>query len=318
MHPAVNKLVAPGQRRQGIWRNGVLQIHITRACNRACVHCTQGSNLAGKPAMMTVAEFERACQSLDQYWGVVGLFGGNPALHRDFEEICKIMKGYFPLEQRGIWCNDPVGKGAIMRSTFWPAHSNINVHLDSDAAAEFRRDWPEVSPYIKGETQDSLHGAPFVAIKDVVVDEEQRWAMIADCDVSRWWSACIGVVPGRGLRGYFCELAYAQAALHAVTPDAADWPDTGLEVKPGWWRQPMSAFEAQVNLHCHSCGIPLRRPGVQAIGGTREEFSETHRAIARPKTRGREVSFVGVESLERSERPSTQYLPGVTPGYRGQ
>lgn len=311
MHPAVNKLVAPGQKRPGIWRGGILQVMITRKCDASCVHCTQGSNLAGRYAEMTVDEADEAFASLESYPGVVGLFGGNPAVHKDFDKICERMRARIPFEQRGLWSNRLFGKGAVARITFNPKHSNINVHLNSEAADEIRRDWPEASSYVKGEHEDSTHGAPFVALKDVEPDEEKRWALIAECDVSRWWSACIGTIPGRGLRGYFCELAYAQAALHCDDPD---WPDVGSKIEPRWWDRPMSAFEAQVNLHCHSCGIPLRRPGQPAVTGSFEEFSPTHASIARPKTRGRQVHVVeSIGVVERSGRPATEYLPGTTP-----
>ncbi len=318
------KMVVPSDRRP-VWRHGIIQVMVGRACDQACFHCTQGSNLAGKPVVMTPDEFETAIRSLGfgvpgqaPYFGVVGTFGGNPATSPHFESYCEILRAHVPYEQRGLWCNHPRGKGNLCRITFNPAHSNLNVHLDDHAAREFRRDWPECARYLKGADEDSTHGAPFVAMRDVIPDESERWKLIGDCDVNRYWSALVGVVPGRGLRAYFCELAYAQAALHAGADDADDWPDTGLPAEPGWWRRPLADFEAQVRLHCHSCGIPLRRPGQKAIGGEREEFSETHRAIARPKTRDRPVEIVeSIGTIARPARPSTQYLPGVTPGYQG-
>lgn len=313
---AIAQMIAPSQKRP-VWRGGVLQIMITRACDAACFSCTQGSNLAGKPVMMSPEEFETAVKSLEGYFGVVGIFGGNPTMHPEFNLLCEILRAYVPFDQRGLWCNNLRGKGEIVRSTFNPLHSNLNVHLNSEAYSEFARDWPECVPYIKGEKLDSKHSAPFVALKDHIDDEEERWDLIGACDVNQFWSALIGVVPGRGLRAYFCELAYAQAALHATAEDAEDWPDTGLEVTPGWWRQPMAAFDAQVRLHCHACGIPMRRPGQYAIGGEFEEFSETHRAIAKPKVRDRPVQFVeSIGRVERPDRPATEYLPGITPGYR--
>jgi len=93
-------------------------------------------------------------------------------------------------------------------------------------------------------------------------------------------------------------------------------PDTGLEVTPGWWRKSMEAFREQVEIHCHNCGIPLRRDGQLAMNGDREEFSRTHLHIAHPKTRGRPVAIVeSIGTIERSERPATNYLPHTTPGY---
>lgn len=315
------KMVLPSDKRPGIWRSGICQIMVTRACDLACHHCTQGSNLAGKPVMMTPEQFDAACASLEGYFGVVGMFGGNPTMHPQFDELCRIMRARFPFEQRGLWCNNLRGKGAHARVTFNPRHSNINVHLNSEAADEFRRDWPESAPCIKGETTDSIHGSPWVAAKDVISDEAERWRLIGDCDINKHWSAMICAVRGE-LRAFFCEIAGAQAMLHENNPDwdgtGEPMPDTGLSVQPGWWRASLETFEPQIDLHCHSCGIPLRRKGEAAIGGLKEEFSETHRFIARPKVKNRPVEIVSIGGpLQRPARPATQYLAGVTPGYQG-
>jgi hypothetical protein len=80
----------------------------------------------------------------------------------------------------------------------------------------------------------------------------------------------------------------------------------------------MADFEGQFRGMCHHCSIPLNRPGQLAMGGEKEEFSETHRFIARPKVKTRPVEFVSVEALGKRDRPATEYLAGVTPGYRGQ
>ncbi len=291
---ALKKMVPPSKYRN-CWRNGILQIMVTRACDKKCYGCTQGSNLGGKPVMMSVAEFEQAVLSLrnPDYFGVFGVFGGNPAMHNRFEEICAVLRKHVPFEQRGLWCNHPLGKGKICRETFNPKVSNLNVHQDQAAYDEFWRDWPEARPVLKGLKTDSRHSPPFVAMSDVGIHEENRWDMIANCDVNQTWSAAVGVVPGRGLRAYFCEVAYAQAALHGEDPR---WPDTGLKVEPGWWKKPMADFAAQVRLHCHACGIPLRRFGQLANGGQFEEVSEAHLAIYKPKDKARRVQLVTVEA----------------------
>lgn len=324
VHPTIAKMVAPGQKRPGIWRGGIIQIHVTRACDLACFGCTQGSQLGGKPVVMTPEQFEAAVASLEGYWGVTGVFGGNPALSPHFEEYCRILKAHVPYERRGLWCNNLRGKGAVARTTFNPAHSNINVHLDAAAYQEFARDWPEAlesrrEHTTNGLVRDAVHSTPWVAMRDVVPDEQERWRLIGGCDINRHWSAMIGVFRGE-LRGWFCEVAGAQSMLHQDNPDwcgtGEPMPDTGVPVVPGWWRRPMADFAAQVETHCHACGIPLRRPGQLAVGGEAEEFSETHRFIARPKAKGRPVAFVGLDALTMTERPATEYLPNVTPGYR--
>lgn len=320
MHPAILKMKAPCDKREKIWRGGIIQIMVTRACDLACHHCSQGSNLAGKPVMMTVDQFDLACQSLEGYFGVVGMFGGNPAMHPQFGDLCQVMRSRIPFVQRGLWSNNLRGKGSHARITFNPRHSNLNVHMNSEAHAEFSRDWPESIPYLKGLEQDSVHGSPWVSMNDAGIPEDERWRLISQCDVNQHWSAMIGVFRGE-LRAWFCEVAGAQSMLHENNLNWAGtgepMPDTGLEVKPGWWKESMAAFENQVNTHCHDCGIPMRRDGQFAIGGDHEEFSETHRFIARPKVRDRSVQIVSIGgAIERSERPSTEYLPGTTPAIK--
>lgn len=312
-----------------------MQIHVTRACDLGCFNCTQGSNLGGKPVMMTPEQFEEVCKAVKGYFGVVGVFGGNPCLSPHFADICKIMRGQIPWEQRGLWSNHPRGKGSHCRVTFNPRYSNLNVHLVRDAYDEFSRDWPECVPFLKGldpdwpeaksitnrdersrRVGDARHSPPWVAMQDVDVlpdgnggtmenTEENRWKLIAGCDVNQLWSSLFGVFRGE-LRFWFCELAAAQAMLHQNDPN---WPDTGLPVTPGVWNQPMSAFEHQARFHCHRCGIPLRGYGELAIGGTTEQVSESHADIYKPKSKGREVQLVTLQSqLGKPLERATDYI----------
>lgn len=324
---AIAKMVAPGTPRAGKWRGGVIQIHVTRACDNACFGCTQGSNLGGKTGFMAPDQFDLACQSLAGYFGVIGVFGGNPALSPHFPEYCAILRDRFPKDQCGLWCNNPNGHGPEMRRTFNPGHSNLNVHLSRKAWDEFKRDWPESMPF--GLDRDSRHAPVHLAMKDVVPDEGERWRLISGCDINQHWSAMIGVFRGE-VRAWFCEVAGAQAILHQDEPD---YPDTGVPISPvepqraeewkamagaavapgsvfsghfksnepavrPWWQLPMAAFTDQVRKHCHDCGVPLRGHGELAMAADGvEQTSQTHAGIFKPKRPGRRVEVVG--SLEQ-------------------
>jgi hypothetical protein len=303
---AISRMVAPSMRRNCYEHGGILQIWVTRACDKACFNCTQGSNLGGKPGMVTPDQYREAVASLEGYFGIVGMFGGNPAMHPQFDELCQILReSWVPMNQRGLWCNHPRGKGSICRKTFSPKYSNLNVHLDQEAATEFARDWPEAAPYVKGLDGDSRHSPVYVAIQDVIDDEAERWRLIADCDINKYWSAMIGVFRGE-LRAWFCEIAGAQAMLHQHD---TDYPDTGLPVTPGWWRQGIEAYREQITYHCHRCGVPLRGHGDLAIGGKTEQVSKTHADIYKPKVRGREVQVVtDIEQLGDRLGKATDYL----------
>lgn len=309
---AILKMVAPGQRRPGIWRNGVMQVFITRTCDKACFHCTQNSQLSGKANRITVEQFEQAIDSLRGYFGVIGIFGGNPALHPDFTEICRILRLKVPYEQRGLWCNKPFGKGKIMAQTFNPAVSNLNVHQDREAYDEFARDWPNCRNHLKGLDTDSRHGPPLVAMQDVIDSEESRWDLIANCDVNQKWSAMICPVRGQ-LRAFVCELMGAQAMLHQDNPNwmgtGSPMPDTGLEVTEGWWRRPIQHFSEQIKLHCHACGIPLKGYGALANEGPNEQISKTHAEVFKPKDK-RKIELVSdlVQLGEQHLPRATDYL----------
>jgi hypothetical protein len=237
-------------------------------------------------------QFEEACNSLKDYFGVVGMFGGNPAMHPQFPKLCEIMRGTIPYEQRGLWCNNLNGHGAHARITFNPRHSNLNVHMDRRAWDEFHADWPECRPYVKGLEGDSRHIPPFVAMKDIIPNEEERWELISRCDINQNWSALIGVFRGK-LRGYFCEIAGAQAMLHQDEPD---YPDTGVYITPGWWNLPMRSYTEQVKKHCHECGIPLRAYGNLALSGPHEQVTQTHAGIYKTKDKDRKIELVVLRS----------------------
>jgi hypothetical protein len=162
---------------------------------------------------MTPDQARVAFDSLQGYFGVIALFGGNPCISPHFEEICKIMRGAVPWNRRGLWSNHPLGKGKICRQTFNPAVSNLNVHESQEAYNEFAGDWPESKPYLKGLDCDSAHRPPFVELNQMIPDEAERWRLIRDCKINAEWSAMIGIFRGQ-LRGWFCEIAGAQSMLH--------------------------------------------------------------------------------------------------------
>lgn len=335
----LTKMIAPGQRRPNKpYREGVIQIHVTRACDKSCFCCTQGSNLGGQNYFMSPEHFKQAVDSLKGYFGVVGVFGGNPATSQHFVEYCRILReSWVPFEQRGLWCNNPITmeKGAAMRETFDPSISNLNVHLDAEAYSRFRIWWPESQPV--GLHQDSRHSPPYVAMKDVlkkpcpncgppfqgdgrgcsickderfIYDEDRIRELISGCDINQNWSAMIGVFRGE-LRAWFCEVAGAQAILHQHEPD---YPDTGLDPnrmydgEKRWWQLGMHSFTNQVRKHCFDCGVPLRGYGALAQGQETqvEQTSATHASVYRPKRTSRKVEVVtdllqlGIGKIQKS------------------
>lgn len=320
-------MIPPSQIRPTAYKGGIIQIFVTRACNQACFGCTSGSNLAGKPTIMSLEHFEQAVVSLKDYFGVLGVFGGLPTLHPHFSELCAILRKHRPKSHCGLWANDLKGHGAVARETFDPAVSNLNVHLDKESYKEFAKDWPEAMPF--GKDVDSRHATPYVSMMDLGIPEEKRLELIGNCSINKFWSAMICTFRNQ-LRGFFCEIAASQSMLRQwetsgekddyVVPDTGikiagqlNLPDTmpiihGCRIDCDWWKLPMQAFEAQVDYHCHRCAIPLNGYGELAIGGEVEYLSETYKDF-RPKVKGRTVQIVTkLEELKPQGIEVTKYL----------
>ena len=298
-----NKLKSPSDIRP-TWLGGVMQIHITRACDMSCTNCTQGSNLGGKPVVMDLAQFTRAVRSVKNYFGVIGIFGGNPCIHPQFNEICEILAVEIPFKQRGLWSNNLNGHGRLCRRIFNPEFSNLNVHCNQKAFMEMVKDWPECHP--KG-LKDSRHSPPWVALKDIRdLSDETKEQLIENCDINQYWSAMIGVFRNE-LRGWFCEIAGAQSMLHA---DDLNYPDTGIPIESdNWWNYPIDLYKHQIDKHCFECGIPLKGRGSLALG--KDEFvSETHIPIYKlKKPQGKNVHLVTKSSdLNGHVERATDYI----------
>lgn len=278
----LEKMKAPGDRRQGIWRGKVLQVKWLSACNLACNNCTAGVAVIKdrkKVWWMTPDQFRTALRSLKGFGGVIGAFGGNPCLHPKFEEMCAVFREEIPdIDQRGLWSNNLMGHAKVCRETFSPHHSNLNVHGVGPAFEKIKAEWPEAfaarsDMITKGATAPSMHGSWMVALKDVIPDEGVRWDLISRCEVNQRWSAQITVINGE-LRGYFCEWIGTREELdNSVT--------LGVKVEPGWWAQPMSSpgFSEQACHHCHRCSAPLNPKKIRDLGNDPEDYSISNAAL---------------------------------------
>jgi hypothetical protein len=185
-------------------------------------------------------------RSLDGFPGVIAVIGGNPAMHRNFKELCDIFVQEVPNKnQRGLWTNNIFKHSDLAKKVF--GVFNLNPHgyergIKSLAALR-SRGW-----YHQGH---SSHSPLLTAGKDLF-EEEEMWDRISKCDINQNWSASIVQNKGK-LRAYFCEVA--------ASFDLARGTDNGIEVVPGWWRRNVSEFEDQVALFCPGCGVPAKLTG---------------------------------------------------------
>lgn len=219
-----------------------IQIEITNACIFDCANCTRFVKHV-KPFMMSFEQFKTAVDSMEGYPNMVGIQGGEPLLHPQFEEFCEYIGSKFPKEKLGLWTTLPPGYekyNKLIVDTFY--HIFINDHTRPDI----------------------YHHPTLVAIKDVIKDEAEMWQKIDDCWAQKNWSASINP---NGT--FFCEMAASLSMLYPEE-DSKAWP-----VEKGWWKRIPKDYTAQMEQWCPQCGMAcnLKRRSSQ---DTIDDVSQHH------------------------------------------
>ncbi len=279
-------------------RNRIIQIEVTTRCDKTCSNCTRALAQVRKPDM-TPDQFETAVKACREWIlrenGTLSIFGGNPAASKHFIEYCQILASHLPLKNRGLWCNNLLGKGEEASKYFSKeSRFNFNVHRDVDAANEFRRWFPYAQ--IFGEHKASFHSSIFIASSDFISEDQLR-KNVANCQYDTHWSAIIitEAPDWSRLGGYSCEIA----STHARTNGQA----LGVPVEAGWLDLPAESFEHQYEFACRRCSGCLGVEGVVDLGeGSRDQFSKLNEGLVQltvAKSRQTEV----VERIDQGRNP---------------
>lgn len=242
--------------------NDIIQIVVTTACTLQCSNCTQLLPFRRDYRHMSLECFRLAVESLKDWPGVIGIFGGNPCNHPDFPQLCEILSDIIPDQRRrGLWSNDLLKYGDIAAKTFYPSgRFNLNAHGVTVAAEEIKLKLP--GRLIPGsDARQAEHAAILADYHDFNLSPAEWEAARESCDINQKWSAAIverfvsEENAGRPF-AYFCEVA---AAIDGVRGE-----NHGIPAVPGWWQETMAneGFQRQVSQCCdRGCGVPLKIQG---------------------------------------------------------
>ena len=258
-----------------------IHIEITHACNLECANCTRFVGHFHKPFFMDVDTFTKAAKSLQYFPGVVGIMGGEPTLHPEFETLMEIFAEIIPQKnRRGLWTNGFKYQHhkALIEKTF---DKDMIIYNDHN---------PSVPDY---------HQPLLVASKDVVPDYEERMRLIDNCWIQRRWSASI---TPKG--AFFCEVAAAQDHLF-------DGPG-GWDLTSDWWDKRPDEFQDQVQRYCHNCSACVPMHKVSAYDGydyASASNMEKLEKLDTPRFRKGAVLPIGEEILCSSYEDATNIRP---------
>lgn len=279
--------------------NDTIQIMVTRSCNEySCSNCTQLLPFRTDALHMSVDVFRQALRSLKGWPGIRGVFGGNPCSHPKFADLMQVLVEEVPNQkQRGIWTNNLLKHGALVREVFYPlGRFNLNAHADEAAAAEIDR-WLPGKLIQTSRNRPSWHSSMLIDWRDVGMSEQEWVAARETCDINQTWSAGIFERDGQPF-AYFCEVG---GALDGIRGE-----NHGIPAVEGWWRRGMDGFGDQVAQCCdRGCGVPLRQLGQRDIDDT-YDYSTSFIPLVEGKLRPGKVSGHLVTDLAQqpTQRPT--------------
>lgn len=276
----------------------IICVDVTNKCDLHCSNCTRLLENQDEFWDMTPENFRLALRSLKDYPGIIAMIGGNPCMHRNFEELCAIFREEIPRRiQRGLWTNNYFKHRQVIEETF--GTFNLNAHGETKAADELTdlaikmKAIPET--IVWNYREHSSHSPILTAVKDLYAESEM-WEKIVGCDINREWSASI--VQNKGeLRYYFCEVA--------ASFDLARGEDHGSPLVEGWWKQTIVDLADQVKHFCPSCGVPAKQKASMDYA-EEDVYTKTNEAIA-TKNKKRKVIMLTPENKVDVMRRTTQY-----------
>jgi hypothetical protein len=204
--------------------NDTIQIEITNHCHKRCANCTRFVGHVQKQYHMDFDTFKHAVDSLVGFPHMVGIMGGEPLLHPEFERFCEYALSKIPRIQLGLWSAFPEGHESY-RETICKTFGNILLNDHTRA--------------------DIMHHPFLVAIEEVVQDKGKMWNKINKCWAQESWSPSINPHGA-----YFCEMAAAFAMLFEGTVNfMPGWP-----IESRWWERIPKDYTAQMEWFCPLCG----------------------------------------------------------------
>lgn len=198
-----------------------LQIEVTNACLNRCANCTRLVGHHPEPYMMDLDYFREVVDSLREAPMMIGVMGGEPLLHPEFERMCRHLQGRLPPRRLGLWSSLP------------PRFSRYAKLIADTFGA--------VLP--NSHARERILHCPVLVRSDAVLGERFRDA-VEGCWIQRAWSASVNP---RG--AYFCEVA---ASLDLLLKTG-----TAFDVHARWWLKKPREYEAQVRALCSKCGVCL-------------------------------------------------------------
>ncbi len=295
----------------------IIQIDITNACVHECSNCTRFCGHHKKPFFMDFETFKRAVQSLKDFKGTIGVMGGEPTLHPEFERFVNYLHDNIQYNKISNDFVRPVedfmGKMQQQEIENWKIHKNVygknkgaiyGAGLWSAMPAKYYENYELIQDVFKmqalNDHRNPMYHSPILfSRKDMGINDEDWLKLRDDCWAQKMWSA--SVTP-KG--AFFCEIAASLDMLF-------DGPG-GIPIEHGWWMKDPEEFN-QYNW-CELCGIafaPFSRDAREEIDDMSSSILEKLKQKESPKVLSGRYSTINFDGKGKA-------VQGVSEGWKSK
>lgn len=240
----------------------IIQIDITNACMYQCSNCTRFCGHHKKNFFMDFETFQRAVDSMKGYHGTIGVMGGEPTLHPEFERFVKYLHSQLSEGSRkdnhslvkpqkdfieSILLENKIHSEVYQYET-GARETVVGAGLWSAMVPTYKKYYELIQDVFKMQAVNDhgntmYHSPILINRKDLGIPDD-KWIQIRDnCWAQDVWSATI---TPKG--AFFCEIA---GALDMLFDGPGGWP-----IEEGWWKRRPEEFGDQLRW-CEYCGIAI-------------------------------------------------------------
>lgn len=276
----------------------IIQIDITNACVHQCSNCTRFCGHHKKPYFMDFITFKKAVDSFEGFHGCVGVMGGEPTIHPEFDRFVEYIGEKYPSIYDIKSTRKPIKNFAeYIHDKNYILDEMLNKRkgpgLWSSLCDSYYKHFERIQDTfsfqnINDHDNESLHQPILISRKEMGIGNEE-WIDIRDnCLVQNQWSATI---TPKG--AFFCEVA---AALDMLFDGPGGW-----KIEPGWWKREPKDFGEQLNW-CEFCGGAILNSGRfsnEEIDDVSPILYKMLEEVDSPKLKKGKVSIMNMENKEK-------------------
>lgn len=237
----------------------IIQIDITNACIHNCSNCTRMCGHHETPFFMDWETFKRAVDSLEGFEGCIGVMGGEPTLHPEFERFSRYLASKYSKKEDNYLIEPTSDFISTLkleernRTKTYQSKAGINTRVKgpglwSSVSFNYHKHYEliqDIFSYqcVNDHMTPCYHQPVLIARKDLGIADDQWYELRAKCWVQNRWSASI---TPKGC--FFCEIA---GALDMLFDGPGGWP-----IEEDWWKISPENFGGQLEW-CEICGMAL-------------------------------------------------------------